>query len=89
MAAPQQQEQELVPPDQQQFQENVINFQHRAMVLQRQEQEVQQQRSHLYHEVENSCQAKQQLCIAHMQRFLQPQQLRRELRPGNGNHSSL
>jgi len=59
------------------------------MLLQRQEQEVQQQRGHLYQEVENSCQTKQQLCIAHMQRFLQPQQLRRELRPGNGNHSSL
>jgi hypothetical protein len=54
MAAPQPQEQELVPADQQNFQENVINLQYRTMLLQRQGQEVQQQRNHLYHEVENS-----------------------------------
>jgi len=89
MAAPQPQEQELVPADQQNFQENVINLQYRTMLLQRQEQEVQQQRNHLYHEVENSCEMEQQLCLAHMQRFLHLQQLRRELQPVNRNHSSL
>jgi len=57
--AAQRQEQELVPPDQQQFQDSIINFQYHSMLLQRQEQEMQQQRGHLYQEVENGCQTEQ------------------------------